>query len=105
MIEENKKECSSVEYGSEESLYLLQMCMKLNQMGSKNISISEEAYLRLSELKLKNESFTELIYRLTNKSNVPDLEGIMSEDEGKSTEKNIREPRKMSMERVDRITD
>ncbi len=79
--------------------------MKLNQMGSKNISISEEAYLRLSELKLKNESFTELIYRLTNKSNVPDLEGIMSEDEGKSTEKNIREPRKMSMERVDRITD
>jgi Uncharacterized ACR, COG1753. len=74
-------------------------------MGSKNISISEDAYLRLSELKLKNESFTELIYRLTNKSNVPDLEGIMSEDEGKSTEKNIREPRKMSMERVDRITD
>ena len=69
------------------------------------ISVSDEAYLRLSELKLKNESFTELIYRLTNKSNVPDLKGIMSEDEGKSIEKNIREPRKMSKERVDRTTD
>ena len=74
-------------------------------MGSKNISISDEAYLRLSELKLKNESFTELIYRLTNKTNVPDLKGIISEDEGKSIEKNIREPRKISKERVDRITD
>ena len=62
-------------------------------MGSKNISISDEAYLRLSELKLKNESFTELIYRLTNKTNVLDLKGIISEDEGKSLEKNIRDSR------------
>ena len=36
---------------------------------------------------------------------MPDLKGIMSEDEGKSIEKNIREPRKMSKERVDRTTD
>ncbi len=73
-------------------------------MGSKNISISDEAYLRLSELKLKNESFTELIYRLTNKTNVLDLKGIISEDEGKSLEKNIRDSRKLSKERIDRIT-
>ena len=73
-------------------------------MGSKNISISDEAYLRLSELKLKNESFTELIYRLTNKTNVLDLKGIISENEGKSLEKNIRESRKLSKERIDRIT-
>ena len=73
-------------------------------MGSKNISISDEAYLRLSELKLKNESFTELIYRLTNKTNVLDLKGIISENEGNSLEKNIRESRKLSEERIDRIT-
>ena len=73
-------------------------------MGSKNISISDEAYLRLSELKLKNESFTELIYRLTNKTNVLDLKGIISEDEGKSLEKNIRDSRKLSKGRIDRIT-
>ena len=74
-------------------------------MGSKNISISDEAYLRLSELKLKNESFTEMIYRLTNKTNVLDLKVIISEDEGKSLEKNIRDLRKLSNERIDRITE
>jgi predicted CopG family antitoxin len=73
-------------------------------MGSKNISISDEAYLRLSELKSKNESFTDLIYRLTNKTNVLDLKGIIEEDVGKSLEKNIRYSRKISKERIDRIT-
>jgi predicted CopG family antitoxin len=78
------------------------MCVR--GMGSKNISISDEAYLRLSELKLKNESFTELIYRLTNKTNVLDLNGIIKEDEGKSLEKNIRDSRKLSRERINKIT-
>ena len=73
-------------------------------MGSKNISISDEAYLRLSELKLKNESFTELIYRLTIKTNVLDLRDIIGEDEGKNLEKNIGDSRKLSKERMDRIT-
>ncbi len=72
-------------------------------MGSKNISISDEAYLRLSELKSKNESFTELIYRLTDKTNVLDLKGIISEDEGKSLDKNIIDSRKLSKERIDKI--
>ena len=72
-------------------------------MGSKNISISDEAYLRLSELKLKNESFTELIYRLTNKTNVLDLKDIIKEDEGKSLEKNIRDSRKLTRERINRL--
>ena len=62
-------------------------------MGSKNISISNEAYIRLSELKLKNESFTELIYRLTIKTNVLDLGGIIGEDEGKNLERKTLEIR------------
>ena len=73
-------------------------------MGSKNISISDEAYLRLSELKSKNESFTELIYRLTKKTNVLDLKGMVKEDEAKSLEKIIKDSRKLSKERIDRIT-
>ena len=73
-------------------------------MGSKNISISNEAYIRLSELKLKNESFTELIYRLTNRTNVLDLKDIIKEDEGKSLEKNIRDSRKLTRERINKIT-
>ena len=78
------------------------MCVR--EMGSKNISISDEAYLRLSELKLKNESFTELIYRLTNKTNVLDLKDIIKEDEGRSLEKNIRDSRKLTRERINKIT-
>ena len=78
--------------------------MCVNEMGSKNISISDEAYLRLSELKLKNESFTELIYRLTNKTNVLDLKDIIKEDEGKSLEKNMRDSRKLTRERINKIT-
>ena len=73
-------------------------------MGSKNISISDEAYLRLAELKSKNESFTELIYRLTNKTDVLDLKGMVKEDEVKSLEKIIKDSRKLSKERIDRIT-
>ena len=76
----------------------------VNEMGSKNISISDEAYLRLSELKLKNESFTELIYRLTNRTNVLDLKDIIKEDEGRSLEKNIRDSRKLTRERINKIT-
>ncbi len=72
-------------------------------MGSKNISISDEAYLRLSELKSRNESFTDVIYRLTNRTNVLDLKGIIKEAEGKALEKNIRNSRKLSKERIDRI--
>ncbi|WP_084273106.1 antitoxin VapB family protein [Picrophilus oshimae] len=42
-------------------------------MGSKNISISDEAYLRLSKLKSRNESFTDVIYRLANRTNINEI--------------------------------
>ena len=77
------------------------MCVDL--MGSKNISISDEAYLRLSELKSRNESFTDVINRLTKKTNILDLKGIIKEEEGGSLEKNIKNLRKASGKRMDRI--
>jgi predicted CopG family antitoxin len=73
-------------------------------MGSKNISISDEAYLRLSELKSKNESFTDVIYRLTNRTNLLDLKGILKEEEGRILEENIKKSRTLSKERIDKIT-
>jgi predicted CopG family antitoxin len=73
-------------------------------MGSRNISISDEAYLRLSELKSKNESFTDVIYRLTNRTNVLDLKGILKEEEGRILEENIKKSRTLSKERIDKIT-
>ncbi|MHB8361115.1 MAG: antitoxin VapB family protein [Thermoplasmataceae archaeon] len=74
-------------------------------MGSKNISISDEAYLRLAELKSKNESFTDIIYRLTKKTNILDLQGIINYHEGKSIENNIKISRKLSMDKIDKITE
>lgn len=47
-------------------------------MGSKNISLTEEAYERLKERKKKNQSFTELILEMTkeNKNDFSNLIGI-----------------------------
>ena len=59
------------------NLYILHTYMCVDLMGSKNISISDEAYLRLSELKSRNESFTDVINRLTKKTNILDLKGII----------------------------
>ena len=78
--------------------------MCVDYMGSKNISISDEAYLRLAELKTGNESFTDVIYKLTNRTNILDLRGIIKEEEGKSLEKNIKKSRRLSKERIDRLT-
>jgi predicted CopG family antitoxin len=52
-------------------------------MGTKNISISEEAYERLSALKKPNESFTEVINRLTERRSILELAGVLTEREGR----------------------
>ncbi len=67
-----------------------------NIMGSKNISISDEAYSRLKKFKGKNESFTDVINRLTNKATILDLSGTLTQDEAESILKNINDARKLS---------
>lgn len=55
-------------------------------LGSKNISITDEAYDALYKEKRKNESFTETILRLTqSKGKLADCLGtwVMSDEEGK----------------------
>ncbi len=74
-------------------------------MGSKNISISDEAYLRLKGLKAKNESFTDLINRLTNKTSILDLRGVLSRKEADSILHHIEESRKLSKERLERTAE
>lgn len=58
-------------------------------MGSKNISISEEAYQRLASLKKPNESFTQVINRLTRKRSILELAGTLSEQEAAEITENI----------------
>ena len=65
-------------------------------MGSKNISISDEAYSRLKKFKGKNESFTNVINRLTNKVTLLDLRGTLTTDEADLILKSVSESRKLS---------
>lgn len=69
-------------------------------MGTKNISISEEAYERLAALKKPNESFTEVVNRLTRKRSILELAGVLTEKEGELIRIEIEEIRKSSSRRV-----
>ena len=72
-------------------------------MATKTISITEEAYERLRMKKEKNESFTDVINRVTRKRSIMELAGILSNEEGEKLEKYIKERRKTSGEHSNRI--
>lgn len=72
-------------------------------MGTKNISISEEAYERLAALKKPNESFTEVVNRLTKKRSILDLAGALNVEEGDEIRREIASLRKASSLRIKKI--
>ena len=65
-------------------------------MGTKNISLKESVYERLSSLKKEDESFSDLLERLTRKKTpkYSDLAGILSKDTIETIEKTKRERKK-----------
>jgi len=69
-------------------------------VGTKNISISEEAYERLAALKKTNESFTEVVNRLTKKRSILELAGVLTKKEGEEINMEISGLRKKSSRRV-----
>jgi predicted CopG family antitoxin len=69
-------------------------------MGTKNISISEEAYERLAALKRPNESFTEVINRLARKRSILELVGTLTEEEGEEMRRSLEELRVASGKRI-----
>lgn len=72
-------------------------------MATKTISITEEAYERLKTRKSEKESFTDVINRITGKSSIMELAGILSNKEADELEKHIKEMRALSRKRMDRI--
>ncbi len=76
-------------------------------MATKNISITEEAYKRLASQRERNESFSEIINKLTGKVRLKDFFGILSRESADKLEKGIervrKEREKFYRERVERI--
>lgn len=63
-------------------------------MAFKTITLSEEAYKRLKDQKRENESFSEVVLRLTNTSTLRDFVGIIDDSFLDELEKNIEKIRK-----------
>ncbi len=72
-------------------------------MPTRTISITDEAYMRLSLLKDEGDSFSEVITKLTGKIDLLDFAGVLSETETKHMEKRIKENRKNSKDRTEHI--
>lgn len=72
-------------------------------MATKTLTITEDAYERLASLKTEDESFSEVINRVTGKVSLLSIAGILTEDEADALEKRIKEIRKRSRSRMKRI--
>jgi len=73
-------------------------------MATKTISITEEAYERLSTKKLGSESFSEVINRITNKTSLLAFSGLLNINEAESIKEKIRKSRALSKKRMRKIT-
>ncbi len=72
-------------------------------MATKTLSITEHAYERLAGLRKGNESFSEIIERITNKVNILDFAGILKKSEAAEVESRIKETRSKSKKRMEEI--
>jgi len=72
-------------------------------MATKTISITEEAYNRLVSRKSENESFSEVINKITNKVNLLDFFGILNNKEANKLAKIIKENRGLSRKRLNKV--
>ena len=68
-------------------------------MGSKTISLSDEAYERLLRRKTGKESFSDVVVRITNNVDILDLSGVLSEKDAQALKRNVEDARKRSNKR------
>lgn len=69
-------------------------------MGSKTISVSEDAYARLKSRKRPGESFSDTINRLTERKRLSEIAGILDDDDIKVIKEAITSVRSRSRDRI-----
>ncbi len=74
-------------------------------MATKTLTITEDAYERLAALKTENESFSDVIEKVTGKVSLFSIAGLLTETEADNLEESIKELRKRSGKRLKRIAD
>ena len=72
-------------------------------MATKTITITEEAYNKLKVRKKGNESFSEVINRIAPFTDWSDFAGVLSKKSADKLEESIKELRKESEKRAERI--
>ena len=71
-------------------------------MGTRTISVSDEAYIRLRSLKRPGESFSDVINRLTKRRRLSEIAGSLDEDDVRDLVKVIASMRARSRGRLEK---
>lgn len=71
-------------------------------MGTKTISIGEDAYNLLSSYKVGYESFTDVIKKIAGNRSLLDLAGILTKNEAEDLRKHIKARRREFRERIEK---
>ena len=69
-------------------------------MATKTISITEDAYERLKSRKKGNESFSDVINKITAQRSLLELAGRLSSDEARAVEEQIQYAREKTNKRI-----
>ncbi len=72
-------------------------------MATKTISITEEAYERLKTRKDENDSFSDVIYKITSKRSLLEIAGSLSKEEASKMDEEIKKARDLSNNRAKTI--
>lgn len=72
-------------------------------MGTKTLTITNEAYERLAAFKEKKESFSDVVNKLTSRTSLLSLVGVLSKEEAGELRKNVIETRKRLRGDMDKI--